>query len=477
MNAAPLALPPMQFPSPVPAVPQIPVDDTNRATKAWESFWTPKTPGQFPLQATDIWQTAQDHLGGTHRASEPPSADAASNASADPTSKARKNLLSAFNADEPYQANPMATQPERISGTADEAHLSPTAARHFPSHDPFTSSTPVDVFLKPHAGKEAPWPNFSADAATRATVDKPDIFGKFSPNGGGMESAREGLLSLSPHTLSGLRQLETLTPQCSAVRSIKEEPLLTEPVRSCVTADLTNIKDSAVVLSASPFSEKSLAPQKDGANEEPSTATQKLLDSNVSAREKPPTVILQSSAENMAAKEEPSAFLRESAEGNAARASSPKHGKGNGVALDGEARPAPASDAIADMQAQGTTLKEYRPPDTECTDELNAKSQNMHSISIFSKKFKREQADQMLMGISEESKLRSKVTNALRPSILQDTCTTGLPIEILHGRPSGFARLRKRMDDGRPPSAQVRPHVTGTKWKPKAYEDFRHIPG
>ncbi|KAL3202866.1 hypothetical protein MRX96_001232 [Rhipicephalus microplus] len=451
------------------------LDDGNRTTQAWESFWTPKTPGQFPLPAIDIWQTVPDHLGGTHHPREPPSADTADNATIDHTSRARKNPLSTFNADETYQTKPMAAQPERISGTADEAHLSETAARHFPSHDPFISSTPVDVFLKPQAGKEAPWPNFSVDAATHTTMNKPDIFSKFSPNEDVVESAREGLLSLSPHTLSGLRQIDTLTAKCSGIRPVNEEPLLTEPIRSCITADLNNIKDSAGVLSAIPRSEM-LTARKDGADEQASTATHKSLDSNASAREKPPTSILEYSAENVVAKQEPSAFLRESSEGSAARVSSPKHGKGNGVTLDGEARPASTSDLIAGMPAQGTTLKEYQPPDTGYTDELNEKSQNVHSFSIFSKTFQREHADQVLMGISEESKLRSKVTNTLRPSIFQDTCTTALPIDILHGRPSGFARLRKRLDDGRPPSTQARPHVPGMKWKQKGYEDFRPSP-
>lgn len=475
MNAAPLDLSKMLFPSPVSAVPQIPVDDGNRTTQAWESFWTPKTPGQFPLPAIDIWQTVPDHMGGTHHPRESPSADTADNATIDHTSRARKNPLSTFNADETYQTKPMAAQPERISGTADEAHLSATAARHFPSHDPFISSTPVDVFLKPQAGKEAPWPNFSVDAATHTTMNKPDIFSKFSPNEDVVESAREGLLSLSPHTLSGLRQIDTLTAKCSGIRPVNEEPLLTEPIRSCITADLNNIKDSAGVLSAIPRSEM-LTARKDGADEQASTATHKSLDSNASAREKPPTAILESSAENVVAKQEPSAFLRESSEGSAARVSSPKHGKGNGVTLDGEARPASTSDLIAGMPAQGTTLKEYQPPDTGYTDELNEKSQNVHSFSIFSKTFQREHADQVLMGISEESKLRSKVTNTLRPSIFQDTCTTALPIDILHGRPSGFARLRKRLDDGRPPSTQARPYVPGMKWKQKGYEDFRPSP-
>ncbi|KAH7950888.1 hypothetical protein HPB52_003071 [Rhipicephalus sanguineus] len=117
-----------------------------------------------------------------------------------------------------------------------------------------------------------------------------------------------------------------------------------------VTKGSSECKGHATVQHSSSFSEK-LTPQKDGANEEPSKATEKSLDSSASAREKPLTVILQSSAENVIAKDEPSASLRESAEGSAARMGSPKHGRGNGIALDAEARPASANDAIADQAA------------------------------------------------------------------------------------------------------------------------------
>lgn len=473
-NSAPLALSPIKLLSPVSVMPPTPVDDVNRSTQAWEPFWTPQTSAQFSPQGTAVWQTAKDHFGGTHHGRESPHADATSNGATDLTSKAKKNLLSAFHGNESHQAKPMAPQLERISGIADEAHLSPTAAHYFPSHDPFNSSTPLDIFHKPLAAKEVPWAKSPVDAATRVHTEDPGIFGKFSHDQGFIESAREGLLEFSPHSLSGRRQPGTSTPLRTSTRSIKGELPLIEPIRSCIPTDLTSIKDSTDVLSASPFSDK-LTLQKDGVKEEPSAAAQNSLDVNASGREKPPMVILKSSVENVVAKQEQSMSLRGPGERSAARVNSQTHGEGNGETLAGENRPASANDANAAMWTQPTTVKEFQPSATEnAADELNAKSQNAHCFPVFPEQFQREQADQIQMRIRDaDSKLRSKVTSALRPSLLQDTCSTALPIENFHGRPSGFARLRKRLDDGRPPSAQARQHVTVTKWKPKAYEEFR----